>query len=99
MISSVILLPAVLEDICAGATWYKEQEEGLGGELADEIFNAFRRAQANSGLFPIVRARDGLRRVFTERFPYRVYFTVKADTLYVHAVMHGAQSERRLRGR
>ncbi len=99
MIRRVIVRPPAMEDICAAATWYEEQQEGLGSELTDEIVRAVRRAQENSGLFPIVRARDGLRRVLTERFRYRVYFTVELETIHVHAVLHGAQSDRRLRGR
>jgi hypothetical protein len=40
-----------------------------------------------------------MRRVLTERFPYRVFFTIIDDTLHVHAVLHGAQHDRNWRGR
>jgi hypothetical protein len=40
-----------------------------------------------------------MRRVLTERFPYRVFFSIIGETLYVHAVLHGARDDRRWRGR
>ena len=67
-------------------------------ELTDDVIKAIHRAQDAPELFPcILRPRDGMRRVLTERFPYRVFFTVVDETLHVHAVLHGAQDDRRWR--
>jgi plasmid stabilization system protein ParE len=68
---------------------------GLGQELIDEILRAAKRAQAGSELFRIVHRDAEVRRVLTERFPYRIFFSVVRDTLYVHAVLHGARHDRR----
>jgi plasmid stabilization system protein ParE len=99
MIRRVIVRPLALEDIAEAATWYEDQGSGLGEELTDEIIKAVRRAQESPHLFRIVRPRDGLRRVLTERFPYRVFFSIIGETLYVHAVLHGARHDRHWRGR
>lgn len=88
-----------VEDIANAATWYEAQSPGLGVDLTDEIIRAIRRAQEAPELFRILRLRDGMRRILAERFPYRVFFTVIDDTLHVHAVLHGAQHDRRWRGR
>jgi plasmid stabilization system protein ParE len=99
MIRRVVVRPPAVEDIASAATWYEAQSPGLGADLTDEVIRAIRRAQEAPELFRILRVRDGMRRVLTERFPYRVFFTVIDDTLYVHAVFHGAQHDRHWRGR
>jgi toxin ParE1/3/4 len=94
MIGQVVVRPLAVNDIANATAWYEAQRVGLGLDLTDEIVKAIRRAQEAPALFPILRTRDGMRRVLTERFPYRVFFTVNDQTLYIHAVLHGAQHER-----
>jgi toxin ParE1/3/4 len=95
MIQNVIFrLPAV-EDVVEAAAWYEAHAPGLGEELIDEILSATRRAQENPELFRIVYREARVRRVLTNRFPYRIFFSVVGETLYVHAVLHGARHDRR----
>jgi plasmid stabilization system protein ParE len=95
MIQSVIFRPAAVEELVAAAAWYETHATGLGEDLIDAILAAVRRAQGNPELFRIVRNDGQVRRVLTERFPYRIFFSVVSDTLYVHAVLHGARHDRR----
>lgn len=99
MIRRVIVRPLALEDIAEAATWYEDKCPGLADELTEEIIKALRRAQESPGLFRILRPRDGMRRALTGRFPYRVFFSVIDETLYVHAVLHGARHDRHWRER
>ena len=99
MIRQVIFRPDAVEDIVDAATWYEERSPGLAAGLVDEIILAAERAKRNPDLFRIVRAKGEIRRVLTERFPYRVFFSVVDEVLYVHAVLHGAQHDRRWRDR
>ena len=99
MIRQVIVRPLAMEDIAGAATWYEAQYPGLGVDLTEEIIRAIRRAQEAPDLFRILRRRDSMRRVLTDRFPYRIFFTVVGETLHVHAVLHGAQHDRHWRGR
>ncbi len=94
MIRRVIVRPLAAEDIADAATWYEDQQPGLGTQLVDEVIRAIHRAQEAPEHYRILRPQDGLRRVLTERFPYRVFFTVTDDTLHVHAVLHGARHDR-----
>jgi toxin ParE1/3/4 len=99
MIQQIIFRAGAVEDIAAAALWYEERSPGLGESLVDEILRAGRRAAQNPEHFRIVRRAGEVRRVLTNRFPYRVFFSVVSDVLYVHAVLHGAQHDRRWRER
>jgi plasmid stabilization system protein ParE len=95
MIQQITFRPAAVEDIVEAAAWYEAHAPALGEQLIDEILRATIRAQANPELFRVVRREGEVRRVLTERFPYRIFFSVAGDTLYVHAVLHGARHDRR----
>src|SRR5215813_14847278 len=91
---NVIFRPLAVEDVVEAAAWYEARSPGLGDELIDEIINATRRAQENPELFRIVYRPGDVRRVLTNRFPYRIFFSIVGETLYVHAVLHGARHDR-----
>ena len=91
----VIFRPQAVEDVVEAAAWYEAHAPGLGEQLIDEILTATLRAQENPELFRTVRRADNVRRVLTKRFPYRIFFSVVGETLYVHAVLHGARHDRR----
>jgi plasmid stabilization system protein ParE len=95
MIRQIIFRPAAVDDVVTAAAWYEAHAPGLGEELIDEVLRATNRAEANPELFRVVRREAEVRRVLTERFPYRIFFSVVRDTLYVHAILHGARHDRR----
>jgi plasmid stabilization system protein ParE len=81
MIQRVIFRPAAVEDVVDAAKWYEERSVGLGEQLIDEIVSAAQRAAADPALFRIVRAEGEIRRVLTDRSPYRLFFSVVGETL------------------
>ena len=99
MIQRIIVRPLAVEDVVAAAAWDEARTPGLGEELIDEVLGAIRRAASDPQLFHIVRREGEIRRILTDRFPYRVFFSTVENTLFVHAVLHGAQHDRRWRTR
>jgi len=95
MIQEVIIRPPALEDIMEAVGWYEERQAGLGRELLGEVTKAIQRAQKNPDLFQVIRSVGQIRRVITARFPYRIFFSVVGEILYVHAVFHGARQDGR----
>jgi toxin ParE1/3/4 len=95
MIRKVIFRPAALEDVVEAVAWYEVHTPSLGEQLIDEILSATQRAQSNPELFRIIHRDGNVRRVLTNRFPYRVFFSVVDETLFVHAILHGARHDRR----
>ena len=91
----VIFRPQAVEDVIGAAAWCEAHAPRLGEQLIDEILTATHRAQENPELFRIVRREGNVRRVLTKRFPYRIFFSVVGEALYVHAVLHGARHDRR----
>jgi plasmid stabilization system protein ParE len=91
----VIFRRQAVEDIVEAAAWYEVRALGLGDQLIDSILDATGRAQKNPELFRVVHREGNIRRVLINRFPYRIFFSVVGETLYVHAVLHGARHDRR----
>jgi toxin ParE1/3/4 len=81
-------------DLTAAATWYENQERGLGLELLVEVYSAIARALKNPESFTRVRRHPPVRRVLTRRFPYRVFFIVRTDAMIIFAVLHAARHDR-----
>ena len=81
----VVLTPEAEADFDAAADWYQEQA-GLGAK-----FTACAREALNQiGQMPELHAilhRD-IRRSKVQKFPYNVYFRVRADRVEVIAVLH-----------
>lgn len=92
---TVIFRPAAVEDLVAAAAWYETHAIRLGEDLIDEVLAAVRRAQENPELFPVIHHEGNIRRVLANRFPFRIFFSIVRETLYVHAVLHGARHDRR----
>jgi len=58
-------------DIAAAAQWYDQRYRGLGEKFLRAVDQAIARALENPLAFPILRRRHEVRRVLTQRFPYR----------------------------
>ena len=69
------------------ALWYDQQRRGLGEEFILEIEQSLASAATEPQRCPIVFG--DIRRTVARRFPYAVYFRLRADALIVLAVFHG----------
>ncbi|MSO77668.1 MAG: type II toxin-antitoxin system RelE/ParE family toxin [Alphaproteobacteria bacterium] len=72
------------------AIWYDEQRLGLGEEFIFEIEQSLAGAATAPQRYPVVFGN--IRRAVARRFPYSVYFRVRADALVVLAVFHGRRN-------
>jgi toxin ParE1/3/4 len=95
-----IRLPAEA-DVVEAAQWNNERQPGLGEKFLRlrEVDQAIARVVENPLAFPVIRRRHEVRRVLTQRFPYRIFFSLKGDTVVVHAVLHGHRDDRHWKGR
>ena len=82
----VVSHPEADEELEAAALWYEERQPGLGDDFLDEFEEILHR---------IVIAPERWRRILGDnrklnfnRFPYAIVYSVRADAIYIKAVMH-----------
>ena len=93
----LIVRPDAEADIAAAYDWYEEQREGLGKEFVEEVSTVITAVQSEPLRFPATFRT--LRRALVHRFPYGVFFVVRANTVIVVAAMHLARDPRRVHRR
>ena len=86
-------------DLAEAAQWYNQRQPGLGEKFLREVDQAIARVLENPLAFPVIRRRHEVRRVLIQRFPYRIFFSLKGDTIVVHAVLHGHRDDRHWKDR
>ncbi len=70
----------------AAALWYEQRQPGLGDDFLDEFERTLRRIVAEPERWRKIR-RDN-RKLNFHRFPYALVYSVRADAIYLKAVMH-----------
>ncbi len=82
-------LPSVARDIETAFEWYEGEQDGLGLEFLEELRATFENIL--DGPFKYENLKIGIRRAFTKRFPYAVYFSVEGEIILIVAVLHTAR--------
>jgi len=82
----VVSHPEADEELEAAALWYEERQPGLGGDFVDEFERTLRRIVAEPERWRKFRADN--RKLDFHRFPFAIVYSVRAEILYVKAVMH-----------
>jgi plasmid stabilization system protein ParE len=81
-------------DVTEAAQWYEQRSPGLGEEFVAEVDQTIKQVLENPHAFRVIHSRYELRRALMDRFPYRIFFTLKGDTIFIHAVLHGHRDDR-----
>jgi len=73
------------QDLQDGFRFYELQERGLGDYFLDMISFDIDSLIIYAG----IHAKDyGLYRLLSKRFPYAIYYSIKADVVYVNAILN-----------
>jgi len=86
MILPIVLRPKARAEFDEAFDWYEQQQAGLGVEFAERVQAVFDRISAMAELHAIVH-RD-VRKALVRRFPYAVFYRVRAGRVVVLAVFH-----------
>jgi plasmid stabilization system protein ParE len=81
------------QDVTDAAIWYHKQTSGLGDAFIAEVEADIASASENPFRFPCLRRKPEVRRVLTNRFPYRVFFIRRDDAIVVFRVLHAARRD------
>ena len=90
----LIIRPEAEADLTDAALLYDSREPGIGLELLSEVNSAIARVLNNPDSFTRVRRNPPIRRVLIRRFPYRVFYINRRDSIVVFAVLHAARHDR-----
>jgi len=82
----VVSHPEADEELEATALWYEERQPGLGDAFLDQFERTLRRIVAEPERWRKIRGDN--RKLNFQRFPYAIVYSVRADALYIKAVMH-----------
>ena len=74
--------------------WFEEQQSGLGVEFIVQLEKLDARIAENPYLYPIVEPPD-VRRGLFRRFPYSLFYRIRADEVDVLGCFHQHQEPRR----
>jgi toxin ParE1/3/4 len=88
----VIVRPEAQADLASAWAWYEQQREGLGAAFLLAVEAVFERIERAPQLYPV--AYQGVRRAFTRRFPYVVYFRFEDGEVFVLGILHTRRDPR-----
>ena len=86
--------PLVDCDLEEAALWYHQRDPRVAQRLVDETRDAMHAAAA-SPLRSAIRF-ENVRRVRLRKFPHSVYFQLRDETVFVLALVHGAQEAEKI---
>ena len=78
--------PAALREVENAQAWYEERSLFAASAFLREISTIVQRIRQAPDRYPSAEA--GTRRVLLDRFPFTVYYRVKADTVTIVAIAH-----------
>ena len=82
----MIIRPEAEADVVTARAWYERQREGLGSAFLLCVEEVLDHIDRTPGLYPVVYQE--VRRAFTRRFPYAVYYRVADDDVVVLGILH-----------
>jgi hypothetical protein len=82
----VVSHPEADEELEAAVLWYEERQSGLGADFLDEFGRTLSRIVAEPERWRRIRGDN--RKLKFHRFHYAIVYSVRADALYIKAVMN-----------
>ena len=82
----VIVSPEAENDLSKAFSWYEEKLQGLGYEFLLQIDAGINLLSKNPKLHPIEYRET--RKHIIQRFPYKIIYMSKEDTIIIIAVIH-----------
>jgi hypothetical protein len=89
------ILDVAQDDLIQGFRFYEGRDAGLGAYFLDCLFSDIDSLLLHGGIHPVVY---GHHRCLSKRFPFAIYYSVKKNTVHVHAVLDPLWIRKRLKG-
>jgi hypothetical protein len=82
---TVEILDKAEDDLVHGFQFYETRQRGLGSYFLESLFADMESLQLHEGVHRLVYRN--YHRALAKRFPFAIFYTVSADTVFVHAVV------------
>ncbi len=92
MTFEVRIRPEAEQDMTEAASWYEQQQRGLGQDFLDEVLAAFMRLAETPLGYELVHR--SARRALLRRFPFAVFYSFEEGVVLVVGVLHGSRHPR-----
>lgn len=86
----LVFRPAAQAEYDTAAAWYEAQQPGLGADFAAEIRRVLNVIADHPERYALVRG--DVREALVSRFPYAIYYRVRARRVIVLAVFHTSRN-------
>jgi toxin ParE1/3/4 len=90
---SLSVSPEAEQELREAAKWYEDRSPGLGAAFLQVVEVVLAAIPENPLRFPVVC--QSVRRALLNRFPYGVFFRVRANQISVIAIMHLSRNPER----
>ena len=90
------ILDEAQRDLIDGFRFYENQAVGLGDYFLDSLFSDIDSLHLYAGIHVL---QFGYHRLLSKRFPFAIYYRVKAETIFVHAVLDCRRDPARIQKR
>lgn len=91
------ILDQAARDLVEGFRFYEDQGEGLGSYFLTNLYADIESLYFSAGIHN--RPYKHYHRLLSQRFPFAVFYTIREDTVFIHAVLDCRRNPAWIRGR
>ena len=89
--------PPAREDVRGITGWYRSELEGLENRFLLSLESALVILQTSPKLYPVVFR--SIRSALLRKFPYRIYYFIEVDVIFILGIIHTKRSPKLIRRR
>ncbi len=97
MAFKIFIKPIVFLDLDEALLWYESEQKGLAMRFYQSFENAIERINRNPHAFSDVT--PGVKRILLKKFPYKVFYTISENKIFVLGISHAKRSNSYIRKR
>lgn len=86
----VVVKPHAWFDLVEAMIWYDSRAENLGREFFKDFEVAINRIKLNPNAFTEII--PGVKRILIKKFPYKVFYTISDNKIFIIGVSHSKRS-------
>jgi mRNA-degrading endonuclease RelE of RelBE toxin-antitoxin system len=97
MAFELVIKPIVFLDVEDAINYYEKQSKGLGKRFYDSFLTTLQNIQFHPHHYTIVY--NSVRRCMVAKFPYKIFYTIQEEKIFIIGVTHAKRSNTYIRKR